>query len=75
MVAVGQGGRIIHVASAAVIGSITTGQAVYASSKTALLGLMRASALELISHHITVNTVMPGGVINPGPIAATGPVP
>lgn len=69
------GGRIVNVASAAVIGALTHGHAAYASSKTALLGLSRASALELVTHGITVNTILPGGVITPGAIAATGPHP
>jgi len=75
MVAAGKGGRIVHVASAALIGALTQGHAVYASSKAALLGLMRAAALELVEHGITVNTVLPGGVATPGAIGATGPVP
>lgn len=75
MVGGGKGGRIVHVASAALIGALTQGHAIYASSKAALLGLMRASALELAEHRITVNTVLPGGVATPGAIAAKGPVP
>jgi NAD(P)-dependent dehydrogenase (short-subunit alcohol dehydrogenase family) len=75
MVAGGKGGRIVHVASAALIGSLTKGHAVYAASKAALMGLMRASALELAEHAITVNTVLPGGVATPGAINAKGPVP
>jgi NAD(P)-dependent dehydrogenase (short-subunit alcohol dehydrogenase family) len=73
MVAAGQGGRIVNVASAALIGSIIKGLAAYTSSKGALLGLSRASAFELVEHHITVNTVLPGGVATPGAIAAKGP--
>lgn len=75
MIVAGQGGRIVHVASAAVIGALTQGHAIYAASKTALLGLARASALELVGHGITVNLVLPGGVATPGAMAATGPVP
>jgi NAD(P)-dependent dehydrogenase (short-subunit alcohol dehydrogenase family) len=75
MVAKGQGGRIVHIASAALIGSLTQGHAAYASAKAALLGLARASALELVEHGITVNTVMPGGVATPGAIGAQGPAP
>jgi NAD(P)-dependent dehydrogenase (short-subunit alcohol dehydrogenase family) len=75
MVAAGQGGRIVHIASAALIGSITQGHAAYASSKAALLGLARASALELVGHGITVNVVLPGGVATPGSIGAQGPRP
>jgi NAD(P)-dependent dehydrogenase (short-subunit alcohol dehydrogenase family) len=75
MVSAGNGGRIVHVASAALIGALTQGHAIYASSKAALLGLMRAAALELVEHKITVNTVLPGGVATPGAIGAQGPVP
>jgi NAD(P)-dependent dehydrogenase (short-subunit alcohol dehydrogenase family) len=75
MAGAGQGGRIIHIASAALIGALTQGHAIYASSKAALLGLMRASALELVGDAITVNTVLPGGVATPGAIGAQGPAP
>lgn len=75
MVAGGRGGRIVHVASAALIGSLTRGHAAYAASKAALVGLMRASALELAEHAITVNMVMPGGVVTPGAMRAQGPAP
>jgi NAD(P)-dependent dehydrogenase (short-subunit alcohol dehydrogenase family) len=75
MVAAGQGGRIVNIASCALIGALTQGHAVYASSKAALLGLTRASALELVDHGITVNTVLPGGVATPGAITAKGPAP
>jgi len=75
MVGAGRGGRIVNIGSAAMIGSITKGHAVYAASKAALLGLGRATALELVEHSITVNTVLPGGVATPGAIAARGPAP
>lgn len=75
MVGAGKGGRIVNIASAALIGSLTKGHAVYASSKAALLGLTRATALELAPHKITVNTILPGGVVTPGAIGAKGPVP
>jgi NAD(P)-dependent dehydrogenase (short-subunit alcohol dehydrogenase family) len=75
MVAERQGGRIVHIASAAVIGALTLGHAAYASSKAALLGLTRASALELAEHNITVNLVLPGGVATPGAIMSKGPPP
>ena len=38
----------------------------YAASKSALLGLMRSAALELVDDGITVNAVMPGNVRTPG---------
>ena len=75
MVQKGEGGRIVHIASAALIGSLVKGHAAYASSKAALLGLAHASALDLLEHHITVNIVMPGGVATPGSIGAQGPAP
>jgi NAD(P)-dependent dehydrogenase (short-subunit alcohol dehydrogenase family) len=73
MVAAGRGGRIVNVASAALVGSIIKGLAAYAGSKGALLALSRASALELVEHAITVNTLLPGGVATPGAIGAKGP--
>jgi NAD(P)-dependent dehydrogenase (short-subunit alcohol dehydrogenase family) len=75
MVAAGKGGRIVNIASVALIGGLTQGHAIYAASKAALLGLTRAAALELVQHKITVNTVLPGGVATPGAIGARGPVP
>jgi len=73
MVAASQGGRIVNIASAALVGSIIKGLAAYAASKGALLALSRASALELAEHAITVNTILPGGVATPGSIGAKGP--
>jgi NAD(P)-dependent dehydrogenase (short-subunit alcohol dehydrogenase family) len=73
MIAAGRGGRIINIASAALIGSLIKGLAAYATSKGALLALSRASALELVDHAITVNTILPGGVATPGAIGAKGP--
>jgi NAD(P)-dependent dehydrogenase (short-subunit alcohol dehydrogenase family) len=73
MVAAGQGGRIVNVASAALVGSLIKGLSAYAGSKGALLALSRASALELAEHAITVNTLLPGGVATPGSMGAKGP--
>jgi NAD(P)-dependent dehydrogenase (short-subunit alcohol dehydrogenase family) len=75
MVRAGQGGRIVNIASMALQGALTQGHAIYASSKAALLGLTRASALELVGHGITVNTVLPAGVMTPGARGARGPAP
>lgn len=69
MIAAGRGGRIVNIASAALIGSIIRGLAAYTASKGALLGLSTASAFELAEHRITVNTVLPGGVATPGAMA------
>ena len=75
MVAAGKGGRIVNIASAALRGYFVKGGVPYVASKGALLALSQASALELVEHRITVNTVLPGGVATPGAIAAKGPPP
>ena len=75
MVAAGEGGRIVNIASASLWGYMVKGGAPYVASKGALLALGRASALELVAHRITVNTVLPGGVPTPGAIGAKGPPP
>lgn len=73
MVARGEGGRIVNIASASLVGSQVKGGAAYVASKGALLGLGIATALELVEHGITVNTVLPGGVVTPGAIGAGPP--
>jgi NAD(P)-dependent dehydrogenase (short-subunit alcohol dehydrogenase family) len=75
MIEAGQGGRIVNVASLALRGQIVKGLACYAGSKGALAALTLASALELVEHGITVNTVLPGGVMTPGAMQAKGPPP
>lgn len=73
MIEQGEGGRIINIATNGLRGAIVKGHAPYLGSKGALLALSQVSAMELAEHHITVNTVLPGGVGTPGAIAATGP--
>lgn len=51
--------------SAVLVGSVMScvaapGKAAYAASKAAVLGLVRAAALELVRHRIRVNAVLPG---------------
>ena len=75
MVAAGNGGRIVNIASNCVQSPMVVGLAAYAASKGALTALSLTSAFELAPHHITVNTVMPGGVRTPGAMAARGPTP
>ena len=74
MVSAGTGGRIVNIASNVLRGSIIKGLAAYAASKGALVALSQASAFELVEHGITVNTVLPGGVMTPGAINAKGPI-
>ncbi len=73
MIAKGEGGRIINVATCAVRGLVIKGLTAYAGSKGALVGLSHMSAFELAEHAITVNVVMPGGVYTPGSARAKGP--
>jgi 3-hydroxybutyrate dehydrogenase len=57
-------GRIINVSS--IYGLIGAANRVnYVTSKTALIGLTRAVALELIGQNITCNAVCPGSVLTP----------
>jgi NAD(P)-dependent dehydrogenase (short-subunit alcohol dehydrogenase family) len=76
MVAAGKGGRIVNIASNSARAPAIMGLAAYAASKGALLTFSQTAAFELVAHNITVNTVLPGGVITPGSSAggpATGP--
>lgn len=54
-----QWGRIIHLSSIMGLSS-AQGRGVYSATKSALIGLARASALELGEHGITVNCIAPG---------------
>ncbi len=59
MVAQGQGGRIVHVASnSGIFGG--RGRAAYGASKAGLINLTQTMAIELAEHGILVNAVAPG---------------
>lgn len=75
MIAAGQGGRIVNVASAWLRGMMVMGGAAYGASKGSLTAFGSGAALELAPHGITVNTVLPGGAATPGAIHARGPRP
>lgn len=61
MIRGGQGGRVINIASQAAKSGFAFAVA-YTASKHGLLGLTRASALELGPHGITVNAICPNHV-------------
>jgi NAD(P)-dependent dehydrogenase (short-subunit alcohol dehydrogenase family) len=64
MLAHGEGGRIVIVASRAAV-DIARGQAAYQVSKAAVLRLAQVMAAELQGHGITVNAVLPGTMDTP----------
>jgi meso-butanediol dehydrogenase/(S,S)-butanediol dehydrogenase/diacetyl reductase len=61
MIALGQGGRIINIASQAAKSGFPH-MAPYCSSKHGMIGLTRSNAIELGKHGITVNAVCPNHV-------------
>jgi len=65
-------GRIVLTSS--ITGPVTgyPGWAHYGASKAGQLGFMRTAAIELASHGITVNAVMPGNIVTEG-LAEAGP--
>ncbi|MBM4385451.1 MAG: SDR family oxidoreductase [Deltaproteobacteria bacterium] len=62
MIERGEGGALVAVSSTSAIHGAQRNHA-YASSKTGLLGLTRALAVELARHKIRVNAILPGWTI------------
>jgi NAD(P)-dependent dehydrogenase (short-subunit alcohol dehydrogenase family) len=55
-------GRIVVVSSTAGLGAESASETAYTAAKHAVIGLVRAAALDLAPHGITVNAVCPGWV-------------
>lgn len=60
MIAAGNGGVIVNVASLAGLSGISAGQAAYVGSKHGVVGLTRQLSIELATHDIRVLGVAPG---------------
>lgn len=61
-------GRVVHVSS--IMGQVSKeGRNVYSATKSALMGLARASALDLGPHGVTVNCVAPGPFLTDMPLS------
>ncbi len=61
-------GRVIHISSVMALGS-TAKRNAYSATKAALIGLCRASALDLGRHGITVNCIAPGPIATEMPMS------
>jgi NAD(P)-dependent dehydrogenase (short-subunit alcohol dehydrogenase family) len=61
-------GRVIHISSIMALGSTPTRNA-YSATKAALIGLCKASALDLGSYGITVNCIAPGPIATEMPMS------
>ncbi len=61
-------GRVIHISSVLGVGS-KPGRNAYSASKAALIGLAKASALDLGPHGITVNCIGPGPFLTDMPMS------
>ncbi len=65
MIAQGDGGRIINIASIAALVGVETGNANYAASKGGMVAMSRCLAVEWAKHNILVNTIVPSHTRTP----------
>jgi NAD(P)-dependent dehydrogenase (short-subunit alcohol dehydrogenase family) len=72
MVAAGQGGVIVNVASVAGLGGRGAGVSAYVASKHGIVGLTKQLALELVGEGIRVLAVAPTIILTPGVETAMG---
>lgn len=64
LVAQGDGGSLVGVASLAALHGQPRGQS-YAASKGGLISMLKAIAIELAPHHVRANAVLPGWTMTP----------
>jgi NAD(P)-dependent dehydrogenase (short-subunit alcohol dehydrogenase family) len=69
MMADGQGGSIVNIASVDAFNTSAEGLAHYTTSKHAIGGMTKSMAIELAAHKIRVNAVCPGAAMTEGAIA------
>lgn len=69
----GTQGRIVNIASNSGFHAMAASLFAYSTSKAGVVGLTRATALEVVKDGIRVNCVCPGNVTTPGQALATGP--
>ena len=65
MIAQGNGGRIINMASVSAIVGLETGNANYTASKGGMIAMGRCLAVEWAKHNILVNTIIPSHTRTP----------
>src|SRR3954447_13852651 len=66
-------GRVVHISSMFGAAVSNEGRSTYSATKAALVGMTRASALELGSHGITVNCIAPGPFLTDLPARLLSP--
>jgi NAD(P)-dependent dehydrogenase (short-subunit alcohol dehydrogenase family) len=67
MIAQGDGGTIVNIASVAADMAVSSGSmAAYGASKAGVVNFTRVLAKELARHRIRVNSLLPGGMVTPG---------
>lgn len=72
MIAQGQGGCIINIASIDALHPCSKGFAVYDASKGGVLTLTKSLAFELGQYDIRVNAIAPGGILTEGALSRAG---
>jgi NAD(P)-dependent dehydrogenase (short-subunit alcohol dehydrogenase family) len=66
-------GRIVNIASNSAFHAVAPSLYAYSTSKAAIAGLTRATAMEVAKDGIRVNAVCPGNTTTEGQMTATGP--